>query len=145
MILYIVGTKIQNLRFLLIVKLLNLINLHVISAFCPYSIVGNLVCVICCPSLFVFSVWQLMCVLIRIFVFCFFLAWVVGRGMSFDLLLKPSCGGCGSSKDLYGSNCKHLTLCLSCGKTMAENHAKCYECGATITRLIRVHLFHLSL
>ncbi|XP_058197631.1 transcription initiation factor IIF subunit alpha isoform X2 [Rhododendron vialii] len=57
--------------------------------------------------------------------------------MSFDLLLKPSCSGCGSSKDLYGSNCKHLTLCLSCGKTMAENHAKCYECGATITRLIR--------
>lgn len=65
--------------------------------------------------------------------------------MSFDLLLKPTCSGCGSSKDLYGSNCKHLTLCLSCGKTMAENHARCYECGATITRLIRVGLFHLSL
>ncbi|GFZ02109.1 transcription initiation factor IIF subunit alpha RAP74 [Actinidia rufa] len=57
--------------------------------------------------------------------------------MSIDLLLKPSCSGCGSSKDLYGSNCKHLTLCLSCGKTMAENHAKCYECGTSITRLIR--------
>ncbi|XAR53838.1 Ubiquitinyl hydrolase 1 [Bertholletia excelsa] len=57
--------------------------------------------------------------------------------MSIDLQLKPSCSGCGSSKDLYGSNCKHLTLCLSCGKTMAENHGKCFECGATITRLIR--------
>ncbi|XP_059663147.1 transcription initiation factor IIF subunit alpha [Cornus florida] len=57
--------------------------------------------------------------------------------MSNDLQLKPSCSGCGSSKDLYGSNCKHLTLCLSCGKTMAENQGKCYDCGATITRLIR--------
>ncbi|KAF8391632.1 hypothetical protein HHK36_023938 [Tetracentron sinense] len=58
-------------------------------------------------------------------------------GMSFDLVLKPSCGGCGSTADLYGSNCKHMTLCLSCGKTMAENHAKCYDCGVTVTRLIR--------
>lgn len=57
--------------------------------------------------------------------------------MSFDLTLKPSCGGCGVTTDLYGSNCKHLTLCSSCGKTMAENRAKCYECGATLTRLIR--------
>ncbi|KAH7836496.1 hypothetical protein Vadar_002077 [Vaccinium darrowii] len=57
--------------------------------------------------------------------------------MSFDLVLKPCCSGCGSSKDLYGSNCKHLTLCFTCGKTMAENHGKCYECGATISRLIR--------
>ncbi|XP_078433060.1 transcription initiation factor IIF subunit alpha RAP74 [Wolffia australiana] len=56
---------------------------------------------------------------------------------SIDLLLKPSCGGCGSTTDLYGSNCKHMTLCLSCGKTMAENRARCYECGATITNLIR--------
>ncbi|KAF7113725.1 hypothetical protein RHSIM_RhsimUnG0109100 [Rhododendron simsii] len=55
--------------------------------------------------------------------------------MSFDL--KPCCGGCGSSKDLYGSNCKHLTMCFACGKTMAENGGKCCECGATITRLIR--------
>ncbi|KAJ7949507.1 Transcription initiation factor IIF subunit alpha like [Quillaja saponaria] len=57
--------------------------------------------------------------------------------MSIDLLLKPSCSGCGSSTDLYGSNCKHMTLCLTCGKTMAENKGKCYECGATVTRLIR--------
>ncbi|KAJ1405538.1 Winged helix-like DNA-binding domain superfamily [Sesbania bispinosa] len=57
--------------------------------------------------------------------------------MSMDLLLKPSCSGCGSTTDLYGSNCKHMTLCLTCGKTMAENKAKCFDCGATVTRLIR--------
>ncbi|KAI4365039.1 hypothetical protein MLD38_021059 [Melastoma candidum] len=57
--------------------------------------------------------------------------------MSLDLILKPTCGGCGSTTDLYGSNCKHLTLCPSCGKTMAENRAKCYECGSVVTRLIR--------
>ncbi|GFP85113.1 transcription initiation factor iif subunit alpha [Phtheirospermum japonicum] len=57
--------------------------------------------------------------------------------MSIDLILKPSCGGCGSTVELYGSMCKHLTLCVNCGKTMAENRAKCYECGTPITRLIR--------
>ncbi|TYI23679.1 hypothetical protein ES332_A06G181700v1 [Gossypium tomentosum] len=57
--------------------------------------------------------------------------------MSFDLMLKPSCSGCGSSQDLYGSNCKHMTLCVSCCKTMAENQGKCFECGAIVTRLIR--------
>ena len=61
-----------------------------------------------------------------------------------DLLLKPSCGGCGSTTDLYGSNCKHMTLCLTCGKTMAESKAKCFDCGATITRLIRVRFLYLS-
>ncbi|KAJ4982420.1 hypothetical protein NE237_033257 [Protea cynaroides] len=60
-----------------------------------------------------------------------------GVEMSFDLLLKPSCSGCGSTTDLYGSNCKHMTLCLSCGKAMAENHGKCFDCGAVLTRLIR--------
>ncbi|MED6157092.1 Transcription initiation factor IIF subunit alpha [Stylosanthes scabra] len=57
--------------------------------------------------------------------------------MSTDLQLKASCGGCGSTTDLYGSNCKHMTLCLTCGKTMAENKDKCFDCGTTITRLIR--------
>ncbi|CAK9156850.1 unnamed protein product [Ilex paraguariensis] len=59
------------------------------------------------------------------------------ESMSIDLLLKPFCSGCGSTEELYGSTCKHLTLCVSCGKTMAQNHATCYECGATITKLIR--------
>ncbi|KAH6777289.1 transcription initiation factor IIF subunit alpha RAP74 [Perilla frutescens var. hirtella] len=57
--------------------------------------------------------------------------------MSFDLILKPSCGGCGSTVELYGSTCKHLTLCVNCGKSMAEKRSKCYECGTPITRLIR--------
>ena len=65
--------------------------------------------------------------------------------MSFDLLLKPSCSGCGSTTDLYGSNCKHMTLCLTCGKTMAENRGKCFECGTTVTRLIRVQSLSFSL
>ncbi|KAL6004880.1 hypothetical protein ACLOJK_005437 [Asimina triloba] len=60
-----------------------------------------------------------------------------GQEMSLDLFLKPSCGGCGSTSDLYGSNCKHMTLCLSCGKTMAQNHAKCFDCGTPVSRLIR--------
>ncbi|XP_030491180.1 transcription initiation factor IIF subunit alpha isoform X2 [Cannabis sativa] len=57
--------------------------------------------------------------------------------MSMDLILKPTCSGCGSPTDLYGSNCKHLTLCLTCGKKKAESRATCPECGATVTRLIR--------
>ncbi|KAL9318185.1 hypothetical protein ACSQ67_014702 [Phaseolus vulgaris] len=64
--------------------------------------------------------------------------------MSIDLLLKPTCGGCGSTTDLYGSNCKHMTLCLTCGKTMAENKAKCFDCGATVTRLIREYSVRAS-
>lgn len=67
-----------------------------------------------------------------------------GGRMSFDLMLKSSCSGCGSTSDLYGSNCKHMTLCLTCGKTMAENRGKCYDCGATVNRLIRVQSLSLS-
>lgn len=58
--------------------------------------------------------------------------------MSFDLVLKPCCDGCGSTSDLYGSNCKHTTLCLSCGKTMAASRSRCHICGTFITKLIRV-------
>ncbi|KAI3946266.1 hypothetical protein MKW92_035719 [Papaver armeniacum] len=57
--------------------------------------------------------------------------------MSFDFQLKTLCGGCGSTSDLYGSNCKHMTLCYNCGKRMAQNRAKCFDCGTQITRLIR--------
>ncbi|KAL6217495.1 hypothetical protein ACLB2K_010712 [Fragaria x ananassa] len=57
--------------------------------------------------------------------------------MATDLLLRPSCRGCGSTSELYGSNCKHTTLCVSCGKSMAEDKAKCSDCGAILTRLIR--------
>lgn len=65
--------------------------------------------------------------------------------MSTDLQLKSSCSGCGSTTDLYGSNCKHMTLCLGCGKTMAAKRAKCVDCGATLTRLIRVRFLFLPL
>ncbi|KAG2276165.1 hypothetical protein Bca4012_043627 [Brassica carinata] len=57
--------------------------------------------------------------------------------MSHCLILKPACMGCGSRSDLYGSSCRHMTLCLKCGKTMAENKAKCLDCGTVLTRLIR--------
>ncbi|XP_044496106.1 transcription initiation factor IIF subunit alpha [Mangifera indica] len=57
--------------------------------------------------------------------------------MSLDLSLKSACSRCGSGVDLYGSNCKHMTLCLTCGQTMAQNKAKCFDCGAIVTRLIR--------
>ncbi|KAH1039526.1 hypothetical protein J1N35_041269 [Gossypium stocksii] len=60
-------------------------------------------------------------------------------------MLKPSCSGCGSSQDLYGSNCKHMTLCVSCGKTMAKNQGKCFQCGAIVTRLIREYNVRASL
>ncbi|XP_024370613.1 transcription initiation factor IIF subunit alpha [Physcomitrium patens] len=54
-----------------------------------------------------------------------------------DLVLKDSCTGCRGTADLYGSNCGHLTLCLKCGKSMAETQAPCSECGTPVTRLIR--------
>ncbi|XP_071698222.1 transcription initiation factor IIF subunit alpha-like [Rutidosis leptorrhynchoides] len=57
--------------------------------------------------------------------------------MSFNLMLKASCDGCRSTVDLYGSNCKHMTLCVNCGKTMAGMKHTCRDCGTTITRLIR--------
>ncbi|KAK1296194.1 Transcription initiation factor IIF subunit alpha [Acorus calamus] len=56
---------------------------------------------------------------------------------SMDLVLKSSCEGCGSMKGLYGSNCKHVTLCFSCGKAMAAARSKCYACGSVISRLTR--------
>jgi DNA-directed RNA polymerase subunit N (RpoN/RPB10) len=34
-------------------------------------------------------------------------------------------------------------LCLTCGKTMAENRGKCFDCGAIVTRLIRVQFLSL--
>nr|GFC26292.1 transcription initiation factor IIF subunit alpha [Tanacetum cinerariifolium] len=57
--------------------------------------------------------------------------------MSFDLILKPCCDLCGSSNELYGSNCKHMTLCIKCGKLMAERKDRCRDCGITVTRLVR--------
>ncbi|KQJ96401.1 transcription initiation factor IIF subunit alpha isoform X2 [Brachypodium distachyon] len=56
---------------------------------------------------------------------------------SVDLVLKPACEGCGSPSDLYGTGCKHTTLCSSCGKSMALSRARCLVCSAPITNLIR--------
>ncbi|XP_051190269.1 transcription initiation factor IIF subunit alpha isoform X1 [Lolium perenne] len=56
---------------------------------------------------------------------------------SVDLVLKPACEGCGSPSDLYGTGCKHTTLCSSCGKKMALSRARCLVCSAPITNLIR--------
>ncbi|GAB2228388.1 hypothetical protein Droror1_Dr00010225 [Drosera rotundifolia] len=69
-----------------------------------------------------------------------FLEVVERKTMSFDLMLKPMCRKCGRSNDLYGSNCKHMTLCLKCGKELAEARAKCLDYGVVLTRLIGVVL-----
>ncbi|ESQ38193.1 hypothetical protein EUTSA_v10028564mg [Eutrema salsugineum] len=53
------------------------------------------------------------------------------------LTLKSECMRCKSPSDLYGSSCRHMTLCFKCGKTMAENKSKCIDCGTIVTRLIR--------
>ncbi|KAH8969413.1 hypothetical protein BDL97_02G032500 [Sphagnum fallax] len=57
--------------------------------------------------------------------------------MAAELVLKDACSGCGATLDLYGSGCRHLTLCAKCGKTMAETAAPCSDCGVPVTRLIR--------
>ncbi|CAM6092492.1 unnamed protein product [Calypogeia fissa] len=53
------------------------------------------------------------------------------------LVLKANCNGCGTTNDLYGSNCRHMTLCVPCGKSLVETSGTCTECNAPVTRLIR--------
>jgi transcription initiation factor TFIIF subunit alpha len=67
-----------------------------------------------------------------------------GGGITPDLVLKPSCEACGNASELYGSACKHLTLCLSCGKRMAADRHRCHLCAAPITKLIRVSAASVS-
>jgi predicted amidophosphoribosyltransferase len=62
--------------------------------------------------------------------------------MAAELVLKDACSGCGATLDLYGSGCRHLTLCANCGKTMAETAAPCSDCGVPVTRLIRVRFLY---
>ncbi|KAJ8641886.1 hypothetical protein MRB53_018580 [Persea americana] len=59
-------------------------------------------------------------------------------------MLETCCSGCRSTSDLYSSSCKHMTLCFSCGKIMAQNHDKCYICHLPITRLIQEYNFRIS-
>jgi transcription initiation factor TFIIF subunit alpha len=44
---------------------------------------------------------------------------------------------CENSSELYGNACKHMTLCLSCGKCMSVDRRRCHLCAAPITKLIR--------
>ncbi|KAJ3679698.1 hypothetical protein LUZ60_017709 [Juncus effusus] len=60
-----------------------------------------------------------------------------GGGGGGDLVLRPTCDGCGAASELYGSACKHRTLCLSCGRSMALSHQRCPVCSAPIRHLIR--------
>lgn len=61
----------------------------------------------------------------------------IGKMMTSELIVKPSCSSCGATSDLYASSCRHITLCPACGKTMAESGTPCSDCGVPITRLIR--------
>uniref|UniRef100_A0ACD5X4F8 Uncharacterized protein n=1 Tax=Avena sativa TaxID=4498 RepID=A0ACD5X4F8_AVESA len=54
-----------------------------------------------------------------------------------NLVLKAACEACGKAADLYGTACRHATVCSSCGKTMARARAPCAVCAAPITNLIR--------
>lgn len=52
--------------------------------------------------------------------------------------LGPACERCGVSKDLYGSQCGHLTLCQACGKALKLEGAPCKQCGEKLDKLVRV-------
>uniref|UniRef100_A0ACD5TVW3 Uncharacterized protein n=1 Tax=Avena sativa TaxID=4498 RepID=A0ACD5TVW3_AVESA len=54
-----------------------------------------------------------------------------------NLVLKAACEVCGKAADLYGTACRHATVCSSCGKTMARARSPCAVCAAPITNLIR--------
>jgi transcription initiation factor TFIIF subunit alpha len=55
-----------------------------------------------------------------------------------NLVLKPACDACGKASDLYGTACRHATVCSSCGKAMARARTLCAVCAAPVTNLIRV-------
>eukprot|EP00250_Pteridium_aquilinum_P028593 c37436_g1_i1 orf=57-1688(+) len=57
--------------------------------------------------------------------------------MTQELPLKSGCGSCGATFDIYGSQCRHMSLCKPCGKSMAEKATPCPDCGTPVTRLIR--------
>ncbi|KAM0847804.1 hypothetical protein ACQ4PT_054798 [Festuca glaucescens] len=54
-----------------------------------------------------------------------------------NLVLKPACDACGKASDLYGTACRHATVCSSCGKAMARARSPCAVCAAPVTNLIR--------
>ncbi|TVU47708.1 hypothetical protein EJB05_07315 [Eragrostis curvula] len=58
-------------------------------------------------------------------------------GASASLALKAACEGCGSASELYGTACRHTTLCRTCGAAMARARGCCAICAAPVTTLIR--------
>ncbi|KAM0869109.1 hypothetical protein ACQ4PT_040896 [Festuca glaucescens] len=54
-----------------------------------------------------------------------------------NLVLKPACDACGKASDLYGTACRHATVCSSCGKAMAQARMACAVCAAPVTNLIQ--------
>ncbi|CAL4913566.1 unnamed protein product [Urochloa decumbens] len=61
----------------------------------------------------------------------------MGMGSAAGLVLKAACERCGAAKDLYGTPCRHTTLCTDCGRAMARARGRCAVCAAPVTRLIR--------
>ncbi|KAK3151068.1 hypothetical protein QOZ80_3AG0241300 [Eleusine coracana subsp. coracana] len=60
-----------------------------------------------------------------------------GGAASADLVLKAACEACGGANELYGTPCRHATLCRSCGTAMARARGRCAICAAPVTTLIR--------
>ncbi|KAF0910596.1 hypothetical protein E2562_003030 [Oryza meyeriana var. granulata] len=58
-------------------------------------------------------------------------------GAAADFVIKAACERCGSASELYGTGCRHATLCLSCGRAMARSSDCCAVCAAPVSRLIR--------
>jgi len=61
-----------------------------------------------------------------------------GVGAPADLVLKAACERCGAASDLYGTSCRHTTLCTGCGRAVARARGRCAVCASPVTRLIRV-------
>ncbi|KAL6867488.1 hypothetical protein ACP4OV_015512 [Aristida adscensionis] len=60
-----------------------------------------------------------------------------GGAAAADLVLKPACDACGAASDLYGTACRHATLCQPCGAATARAGGRCAVCAAPVTTLIR--------
>ncbi|KAM0869104.1 hypothetical protein ACQ4PT_040895 [Festuca glaucescens] len=54
-----------------------------------------------------------------------------------NLVLKAACDACGKASGLYGTACRHATVCSSCGQAMARARTPCAVCAAPVTNLIR--------
>ncbi|KAI5075755.1 hypothetical protein GOP47_0009831 [Adiantum capillus-veneris] len=50
---------------------------------------------------------------------------------------KVVCASCGSTNEMYLSPCRHMNVCVACGKRMIESATPCLDCGVPLTCLIR--------